>query len=217
MVKKLLFVFLATLLLSGCPGGLSGSGTNGPTKTYALEGGKATFTTPPSPWEEKLGVTGENDSTLGAEKGEAVGVSFHRPEAEGFFAVGTMEQNNQPQVDAKGKTTGRQYIELENDQETLDMIAFWVVKRDGKILKQDYIPIAGTKAFWMEFELGKPDSRMKGQQAHFTRDGTHWTLSMLIPVKEYDAEVKHFRSMISSFQLEPEKRQGAQANAKPSP
>ena len=158
-------------------------------------------------------MSGEADAQPGAPDGETIGVSFHKPESKGFFAVGSMAQNAKVETDKTGKEISRKLIELENDQDTLDVIAYWVIKRDGKIIKRDYIPIAGANAFWMEFELGKPEERMKGQQVHFTKNGTHWTLSMLMPSKDYSAEVKHFQTMISSFQLE----SSGEANAKPSP
>lgn len=205
-MKKILvlsILVLCVLASVGCGAGNSSAG-GGPTQTYELEGGTVTFTTPPSPWAESKGTEtpAPTDGTM-SDKPVTVGVSFHKPESKGFFAVGTMAQNADVEKDPKtGKEISRKLIELENDQDTLDVIAYWVIKRDGEILKKDYIPIAGTKAFWMEFELGKPEERMKGQQAHFTKDGTHWTLSMLMPSADYDSELKHFQAMISSFKLD---------------
>jgi hypothetical protein len=219
-VKKILLSIIATLLtvaLPGCGAGGTTSDGTGPSKTYNLEGGTVTFTTPAAPWVEKKGMSGEADAQPGAPDGETVGVSFHKPESQGFFAVGTMAQNAKVEKDASGKEIGRKLIDLENDQDTLDVIAYWVIKRDGKILNQDYIPFAGGNAYWMEFELGKPEERMKGQQVHLTKDGTHYTLSMMMPSKDYDTELKQFQTMISSFKLESSGKPPARPAATPAP
>lgn len=219
-MKKILLSLVATLLvtsLSGCNPSTSSTG-HGPGKQYELEGGKVTFVPPPSPWKEQLGTeSAEIESGAMSDKETNIGVSFHKPDSEGFFAVGSMEQNAKVETDANGKETGRSLIELENDQDTLNIIAFWVLKRDGKILKQEYIPLAGANAFRMEFELDKPEEKMKGQQVHFTKDGTHWTLSMLMPAKDYSAEVKHFQTMVSSFQLESSQRRAGEPVATATP
>lgn len=201
-VKKILLLLSTLLVLSGCNPG--GSGAGGASKTFDIDGAKVSFVAPPSPWVEKDLVDEEpprNDGTM-KDLVRTAGVSFQKPESTGFFSVGTMAQNAKVETDKSGKEIKRELIELENDQDTLDVLAYWVVKRDGEISKQEYIPVAGTNAFHMEFELGKPDQRMKGQQVHFTKDGTHWTLSMLMPSKDYSSEVKHFQSMVSSFKLE---------------
>lgn len=216
-MKKILLSLIVTILVTtlGCDPGQR-SGPAGAGKTYALEGGKVTFVPPPSPWKESVGTEpAQHDSGAMSDKETTIGVSFHKPDSDGFFAVGSMEQNAKVEVDKDGKETSRTLVELENDQDTLNIIAFWVLKRDGKILKQEYIPVAGTNAFRMEFEMGKPEEAMKGQQVHFTRDGTHWTLSMLMPAKEYSAEVKHFQNMVSSFQLESSSRNAATAAPTP--
>lgn len=96
-------------------------------------------------------------------------------------------------------------VELENDQETLDMLARWVIKRDGQITHQEYIPVGGANAFHMVFEMGKPAERMKGEQVHFTRDGTHYSISMLAPLKDYSSDLPYFRSIVSSFKVESSK------------
>lgn len=201
-MKKILLLLTAFLVLSGCNGG--GAGGSGASKTFDIEGQKVSFVAPPSPWAEKDLVEELPPPTDGSmrDKQRTAGVSFQKPESTGFFSVGTMEQNAKVETDKNGKEIKRELIELENDQDTLDVLAYWVVKRDGEISKQEYIPVAGTNAFHMEFELGKPEQRMKGQQVHFTKDGTHWTISMLMPAKDYSAEVKHFQAMISSFKIE---------------
>ncbi len=211
-VKKILTSLLAAAVLTfaGCQGatGVNGSGA---TKTYKLEGGTVSFSSPPSPWKEELSHDGEKQ--LGAEKGAVVGVSFRKPEHEGFFSVGTMRQNRKLVTNPKTKIeepTG-DLIELENDQETLDMLARWVIKRDGEISHQEYIPVGGANAYHMVFELGKPTERMKGEQVHFTKNGTHYSISMLAPAKEYSSAVGFFQSMISSFKVEG----GASATPKP--
>lgn len=93
-------------------------------------------------------------------------------------------------------------VELENDQETLDMLARWVIKRDGEITHQEYIPVGGANAFHMVFEMGKPSERMKGEQVHFTKNGTHYSISMLAPQKDYSSDLPYFRSIVSSFKVE---------------
>ncbi len=201
-MKKILLLLSTLLVLSGCNPG--GGGASGDSKTYDIEGYKVAFVAPPSPWAEKDLIEELPAPTDGSMRDikRTAGVSFQKPESTGFFSVGTMPQNAKVETDKNGKEIKRELIELENDQDTLDVLAYWVVKRDGEITKQEYIPVAGTNAFHMEFELGKPEQRMKGQQVHFTKDGTHWTLSMLMPSKDYSSEVKHFQSMVSSFKLE---------------
>ena len=202
-MKKILTIVLAAAILTfaGCQDGPGGSGS-GAAKTYKLEGGTVSFSVPPSPWKEELSHDGE--AQPGAEKGAVVGVSFRKPEHEGFLSVGTMTQNRKLVKDPK---TGIEepkgdLIELENDQETLDMLARWVIKRDGEITKQEYIPVGGANAYHMVFELGKPAQRMKGEQVHFTKGGTHYSISMLAPAKEYSGDVGYFQSMVSSFKVE---------------
>lgn len=138
-----------------------------------------------------MDVPSPEDGKL-SDKPMTTGIAFQKPDYKGFFAVGTMAQR-----DDKGKL-----VELESDQETLDVIAMWVEKRDGERLKQEWIPLAGTNAFHMIFEVGPPEERLKGEQVHFTNKGVHYTLSMLMPVKDYSSEVGHFQRIISSFKLE---------------
>jgi hypothetical protein len=190
-VKKILCVLTLLLVLAGCNGQ---SGTPGSTKTFDLNGHKVSFTAPPDPWKEKpqVEMPAPEDGKL-SDKPTTIGVSFQKPDYKGFFAVGTMDQ----------RTENGKPVELESDQETLDVIAMWVEKRDGERLKQEWIPLAGTNAFHMVFEIGKQEDRMKGEQVHFTSNGVHYTLSMLMPAKDYGSEVGHFQRMISSFKLEP--------------
>lgn len=210
-VKKILTSLLAAAVITfaGCDGA-TGVGGSGASKTYKLEGGTVSFSAPPSPWKEELSYDGL--AQPGAEKGAVVGVSFRKPEHEGFFSVGTMKQNKKLVKNAKGVDlpTG-DLIELENDQETLDMLATWVIKRDGEITQQEYIPVGGANAYHMVFEMGKPPARMKGEQVHFTREGTHYSISMIAPIKEYSADVGYFQSMVSSFKVE----SGAAASPNP--
>lgn len=202
-MKKILtsLLIVATLTLVGCQGGPSGVGS-GATKTYKLEGGAVTFTVPPSPWKEELSYDGEGEP--GADKGATVGVSFRRPENTGFLSVGTMKQRRELVKNPKSgieEPTGA-LVQLENDQETLDMLARWVIKRDGRITHQEYVPVGGANAFHMVFEMGKEPEKMKGEQVHFTKDGTHYSISMLAPIKEYSSELPHFQAIISSFKVD---------------
>ena len=200
-VKKILTSLLAVavLTLGGCQG--SGAGT-GAAKTYKLEGGTVSFVAPPAPWKEDASHDGEGD--LGEPKGALVAVGFRQPEHEGFLSVGTMTQRRELVKDPKTKIDEPKgdLVELENDQETLDMLARWVIKRDGEITHQEYIPVGGANAYHMVFEMGKPDKRMKGEQVHFTKGGTHYSISMLAPAKEYSADLPHFQAMVSSFKVE---------------
>lgn len=205
-VKKILTSLLATavLTLAGCQGNSGGSGS-GVAKTYKLDGGTVSFTAPPAPWKEEVSRDGRGD--LGADRGATVGVSFRRPEHEGFLSVATMEQRRELVTDPKTKIDEPKgpLVELENDQETLDMLARWVIKRDGEITHQEYIPVGGANAFHMVFEMGKPAERMKGEQVHFTRDGTHYSISMLASLKDYSSDLPYFQSIVSSFKVESSK------------
>jgi hypothetical protein len=183
-------MLIAALALSGC-----GRPTDGPgvSKSYDLNGNKVSFVAPPPPWEEKKQVEPpQHDDGKLSDKELTTGVAFQKPDYSGFFSVGTMAQREE----------GGKPVALEADQETLDVIAMWVEKREGNRLKQEWIPLAGTNAFHMVFEIGGADNRQKGEQVHFTRDGVHYTMSMLMPAKDYNAEVGHFQTMISSFKLE---------------
>lgn len=153
----------------------------------------------------------EHDQGLGGDKEPTTGVAFLKPDYKGFFSVGIMNQNMDVKTDAKGKILSQSPIALESDQETLNLIAIWVEKRDGERLKEEWIPLAGTNAFHMIFEIGPQEDRQKGEQVHFTKDGVHYTLSMLMPKKDYDAEVGHFQEMVSSFKVQ----SGAKPKAAP--
>ena len=197
-MKKILasIVGFLVLLVVGCGPGATGSGQ---VKEFDLDGRKISFAVPPAPWVEKVLEEEILPGELGDKKqsGETthtpVGVAFTRPEE-------SMNQRQDIDRDKNGKVT-KTPIELENDQVTLDYIAMWVEKRDGERLKEEYIKVAGVNAFHMVFEIGKPDERSKGEQVHFTKDGTHYILSMVMPVKEYDSQVGYFQQMVSSFQI----------------
>jgi hypothetical protein len=196
-------VALLVALVAGCGGG-GGSGTS---KTYELDGRKISFQIPPAPWVEKVleeEPPPEGDGRMTDKPTPTpVGVAFARETGKGSFSVGLMDQNVDVKYDPKNpkKVLSRTPVELENDQVTLDWIAMWVEKRDGKRLKQEYIKVAGVNAFHMVFEIGRPEERMKGEQVHFTKNGTHYILSMVMPVADYDSQVGYFQNMVSSFQI----------------
>lgn len=194
-VKKILSftLILFTIVLAGC--NPRPSAISGPTKSYKVPNGEISFSTPSAPWAEKVITLGEELGTLGAPipAETALGVTFKRPEKEGLISVGVLGQ----QKDDKGNL-----VDLENDQETLNQIALWVEKRDGERLKEEYIQVLGVNAFHMIFEVGDEQHREKGEQVHFTKDGTHYALSIVVPKSDYDAEVGHFRNLVSSFKVE---------------
>ena len=184
-----LFVSLLTFLVFGCQP--NSSAVAGPEKSYKLIGKEVSFVTPSGPWQETVDTIREEDAELGMSADTVVAVVFRRPKEEGLISVGALGQ----QRDSENKL-----IELENDQETLNQIANWVIKRDGKITEQDYIKVLGVNAFRMTFALGDEKRKEKGQQVHFTKDGTHYALSILVPAKDYAAEIPHFDHLLSSFQ-----------------
>ena len=198
-VKKILLLISVVFVLCGCGGGAAG----GTARTYELEGNKVSFTAPPAPWLEKTEVhQPQHDDGVISDKVITTGVAFLKDKYDGYFFVGAMPQNKDVKTDSKGKVLSETPIDLEKDQDTLDVLAMRVDKRNGKRLKQEWIPIAGTNAFHMVFEVGPDNERQKGEQVHFTKGGVHYTLSMLMPIKDYDAEVGHYQQMVSSFKLE---------------
>ena len=195
-MKKILTLILISfiILASGCD--QPTTAISGPTKTYPVVGNSISFETPSSPWVEKVQTVGEEQGDLGdpIPADTVLSVTFRRPDKSGLIAVGVLGQ----QKNEDGK-----YLELENDQETLNQIALWVEKRDGKRLSEEYIKVLGVNAFHMVFEVGTGDSKEKGEQVHFTKEGKHYSLSMLVPAQDYDAEIGHFRNLVSSFKIEP--------------
>jgi len=190
-VKKILVLLTIGLFLTlnhGCKS--QSTALSGPTKTFNLMGKSVSFVTPSAPWVESVQTIGEEDADLGMPADTVVGITFRVKGKGGLIAVGALGQ----QKDKDGN-----FIELENDQETLDQIANWVVKRDGERLNEEYIKVLGVNAFHMTFEVGEADQREKGEQVHFTKDGTHYTLSILVPAQDYDAEVGQFRNLVASF------------------
>ena len=192
-MKKILFIFLSLFLATalGCQNQPPASA--GPTKEYKLMGDtKISIVTPSAPWVESVQTVGEEEANLGLPADTVLGVTFRRPGKEGLIAVGALGQQ---------RNEKNEFVELENDQETLNQIANWVVKRDGERLKEEYIKVLGLNAFHMVFEVGKEGRREKGEQVHFTKDGKHYTLSILVPAQDYDAEIGQFRNLVSSFQI----------------
>lgn len=198
-MKKILTVFLISFIAfaSGCQQNVAA--TSGPTKTYKVVESDISFATPASPWEEKVQtvgdeVVGELGNPISADT--VLGVTFRRPEKDGLISVGVLPQ----QTDEEGKV-----VELENDQETLNQIAMWVQKRDGKRLEEEYIKVLGVNAYHMVFEVGDEEHLQKGEQVHFTKDGKHYSLSIIVPAQDYKSEVGHFRNLVSSFKIQPRK------------
>lgn len=195
-MKKILTLIVISFIVLGVGCNSTPSATSGPTKTYKVVDGSLSFATPSSPWVEKVQSIGEVQGELGdpipAET--VLGITFRRPDQEGIISVGVLGQ----QKNEKGE-----FVELENDQEMLNHIAMSVEKREGKRLKEEYIKVLGVNAFHMVFEVGEDERKQKGEQVHFTKDGKHYTLAMLVPAQDYDAEVGHFRNLVSSFKLEP--------------
>ncbi|MCA9775799.1 MAG: hypothetical protein KC800_03750 [Candidatus Eremiobacteraeota bacterium] len=195
-MKKILTLILISFIVLGAGCQNSPSAISGPTKTYKVVDGSLSFTTPSAPWEEKVQSLGEVQGELGnpipAET--VLGVTFRRPDKDGMISVGVLGQEK----DKDGKV-----IDLENDQEMLNHIAMSVEKREGKRLKEEWTQVLGVNAFHMVFEVGEDERKQKGEQVHFTKDGKHYTLAILVPAQDYDAEIGHFRNLVSSFKLEP--------------
>lgn len=155
-----------------------------------------TFTSPGEPWDESVTTIGEENAELGLPADTPAGVTYRRPDKEGHIIVGALAQKK----DDEGNL-----IELENDQETLNRIALWIEKRDGERLTEEYIKVLGVNAFRMVFEFGDEKNRQKGEQVHFTKDGLHYTLSILVPTQDYNSQIGHFRTLVESFSLASEK------------
>lgn len=203
-MKKFLTKIVVLFIVSGFIGCNQESNAKpGANKSYDLMGSKVSFVAPSEPWQEKVQTVGEESADLGLPANTALAVTFRRPQAEGIIAVGVLGQ----QKDKDGK-----FVELENDQETLNQIALWVEKRDGERLEQEYTKVLGHNAFRMVFEVGDPQHREKGEQIHFTRDGRHYSLSIIVPKDDFNQEVGQFRNLVTSFNIE-----GGQAPAGATP
>ena len=195
-MKKILVILTICLLSSlnlGCQN--SSSGVAGPTKTYDLQGEQVSFVTPSAPWEERVQTVGEESAELGQPADRVVGITFKRPEKEGLIAVGAVKQ---------GQNEKEEFVELENDKETVNRIANWVIKRDGEILEQEYIKVLGINAYHMTFKVGADEREERGEQVHFTRDGKHYTMSILVPAQDYDKEIGQFRNLVKDFDIKGE-------------
>ena len=190
-VKKILFCIMCCLFAGvtlGCQP--SHSDVAGTEKSYELAGGKVSFLAPPDNWKESLQQVTAEGAELGMPEGSLAAVTYRLDESTGFISVGAFGQKQ----DKDGK-----FVELENDQEMLDQIALRVIKRDGEIQKQEYRKVLGVNAFYMEFELKRGADSQKGAQVHFTKDGTYYALSLLVPAADYSASVGHFESLVESF------------------
>lgn len=190
-MKKILIVISLCVLSLGCTP--KPSAVSGPEKTYDLMGKEVTFAIPSAPWVEKTQTIGPEQADLGMPAETIVGITFRRPDKEGLIAVGALGQQ---------QTTDGKFVDIENDQETLNQIANWVEKRDGKRLEEEYIKVLGTNAFHMTFEVGEDNRKEKGEQVHFTKDGKHYSLSILVPAQDYKSEVGHFRNLVASFKID---------------
>jgi hypothetical protein len=173
-------------------------------ETFELRGTEAVFAPPPAPWVANPIKVGEDDGELGLPADTVTAITFRRPESEGFITVAALDQAR----DSEGNL-----IELENDQETLNTIARWVEKRNGERTEEEYIKVLGVNAFHMKFNVLENENKLKGEQVHFTKGGQHYTLSILVPAQDYDAEVGHFRDLVSSFNL----KEGDGAQPTPAP
>lgn len=194
-MKKILLILTVCLVSVaglGCQG--NSSSIAGPTKIYDLQGVQVSFVAPAEPWEERVQTVGEGEMTMGEPADRVVGITFKRPEKEGLIAVGALEQ----QKDDKGG-----YIELENDKDTLNQIANWVYKREGEMIKQEYIKVLGVNAFHMVFKFGEDAREQMGEQVHFTKDGKHYTMSILVPGEDFDKEIDQFRNLVKDFTIKP--------------
>ena len=191
-MKKILVLLMTSLVmcsLTGC-GGKTATAA-GPSKSYDLMGQReVTFVTPGEPWVEELRTLGQEDAELGMPADTVLGVAFRTPDDKGLISVNMHEQRK----DDTGKP-----VELEDDQETLDIIAMRVEKRDGTRLDQAYIQVLGKNAFRMVFEIPEEDGKVKGEQVHFTLDGKYYSFSFLVPAEKYSSEQGHFRRLVESF------------------
>lgn len=190
-MKKILFI-LTCFILAGASLGCQSSHSDvaGTEKVYDLAGGKVSFLAPPESWVESLQQVSAEGAELGMPEGSLAAVTFRRKDSTGFISVGAFGQKK----DKAGKL-----VELENDQEMLDQIAMRVIKRDGEILEQEYRKVLGVNAFYMEFELKQGADPQKGAQVHFTKDGTYYALSLLVPSTDYSSSVGHFEALVESF------------------
>ena len=136
---------------------------------------------------------GAENAELGVPADTVVALTYRRHDKEGLIVVGAVEQK---------RNEKDEFVELENDQETLDRIANWVVKRDGERTNEEYIKVLGVNAFHMTFVIGEDESQQKGEQVHFTKDGKHFTLSILVPAQDFKSEVGHFRNLVANFTTE---------------
>ncbi len=190
-MKKFLTIFVLCILVMttlGCQP--QSSAVSGPSVSHDLMGQGISFVAPSDPWVEKVQTIGEGEAELGMPADTVVAITYQKPESEGLIAIAGLGQQ---------KNEAGEFIELENDLETLNQIAHWVDKRDGTRTKEEYIKVLGVNAFHMVFEIGKDKRAEKGEQVHFTKDGKHYTLSILVPAQDYDSEIGHFRNLVTSF------------------
>ncbi len=218
IVKNFLAIFLLALVLVSAPA-CQNAPAPGESKSFPLLDKQISMVAPPTPWVERVQRVGEGQADLGFEADTVVGVTYSLPEQKGLIAIGAINQTRElktnekgdPLTDKDGNPQFGDFIELSDDQETLNQIAMWVEKRDGERLKEEWITVLGTQAFHMVFEVSDGPKKQKGEQVHFTKDGNHYTLSILVPSEAYDSEVTHFRRMVESFKLsdKPEKTAAA--------
>lgn len=208
IVKNFLAIILLAVVLIAAPA-CQNAPAPGESKTFPLLDKQISLVAPPAPWEERVQKVGEGQADLGFDADTVVGVTYTLPGQKGLIAIGAISQtrelktdkNGDPITDKDGKPQLGNFIELSDDQETLNQIAMWVEKRDGERLKEEWITVLGTQAFHMIFEVGDGARKEKGEQVHFTKDGNHYTLSILVPSDSYDTEVTHFRRLVESFKL----------------
>lgn len=181
-------IFFISLLLVGCQGGAG----NAPPETFSLRGQKVEFAPPPAEWKRNFQKVTAKDAELGLPEGTVLGLTFEHPEGKGFLVVSSVEAA----TDQAGKP-----IPLQSDQDTLNKIAMWVVKREGEIRDQKYIKVDGQEAYRMEFAFGQNETAEKGVQIHFTKGSRHYTIALTMPASKFDAALPVFNKVAETFQV----------------
>lgn len=202
------------MLVAGCNGA-----KQQPVETFDLYGYDIEFAPPPPDWKRTLQEAGEEAMDLGLPKDRIVAIRFDHPDGQGHLAITSIDQRvaEQDLKDKEGKLLHKkgELVELENDQETLDAFALWVVKRDGEITDQKYVKVDGTNAFRMLFKYNKEGTPEKGAQLHFTKNGRQYTIALNVPAEKFDAALPYFDHLGETFKVKSEKTKGSAPAATP--
>lgn len=150
------------------------------------------FAPPPAEWERKFQTVTSSEADLGLPEGTVLSLTFQHPDGKGFLAVSSVEAA----TDENGKT-----IPLENDQDTLNKIAMWVVKREGEISNQKYVKVDGENAYRMEFSFGQDETAERGVQLHFTKGSRHYTIALTMPASKFDQALPVFNKVAETFKV----------------